>query len=87
VLVPVLEVERRKNHIDLINPTHPVLAVALDCLKNRERERPSAQELCHHIATLKVEPQYSQSVQEGERKERRGDSVAAEVLAAKEREI
>ena len=65
VLVPVLEVERRKNHIDLINPTHPLFSVALDCLKNRERERPSAQELCHRIATLKVEPQYSQSVGEG----------------------
>ena len=87
VLVPILEVERRKNHIDLINPTHPLLAMALDCLKNRERERPSAQELCHHIAALKAEPQYSQSVQEGEREGRRGDSVAAEVLAAKDRDI
>ena len=86
-LVPVLEVERRKNHIDLINPTHPLLPVALDCLKNRERERPSAQELCHHLATLKVEPQYSQSVEEGEREKGRGDSGAAEVLAAKDRDI
>ena len=56
------------NNIDLINPAHPLLPVALDCLKNRERERPSAQDLCCHIAALKVEPQYSQSVQEGERK-------------------
>ena len=87
VLVPVLEVERRKNHIDLINPTHPLLAVALDCLKNRERERPSAPELCHRIATLKVEPQYSQSVREGEREEGGGDNGAAEVLAAKDRDI
>ena len=66
VLVPVLEVECHKNHINLINPTHPLLAVALDCLKSRERECPSAQELCHRIATQKVEPQYSQSVLEGE---------------------
>ena len=87
VLVPVLEVERRKNHIDLINPTHPLLTVALDCLKNRERERPSAQELCQRIAALKVEPQYSQSVQEGEREGGRGDSGTAEVLAAKDRDI
>ena len=28
VLVPVIEVERRKDHIDLINPTHPLLSVA-----------------------------------------------------------
>ena len=87
VLVPVLEVERRKNHIDLINPTHPLLPVALDCLKNRERERPSAQELCGRIAALKVEPQYSQSVEEGEREGGRGDSGTAEALAAKDRDI
>ena len=87
VLVPVLEVDRRKNHIDLINPAHPLLPVALDCLKNREKERPSAQDLCCRIAALKVEPQYSQSVQEGEREGGRGDSGAAEVLAAKDRDI
>ena len=87
VLVPVLEVERRKNHIDLINPAHPLLPVALNCLKNRERERPSAQELCRRIAALKVEPQYSQSVQEGEREGGRGDSGTAEVLVAKDRDI
>ena len=87
VLVPVLEIERRKNHIDLINPAHPLLTVALDCLKNRERERPSAQELCDRIAALKVEPQYSQSVQEGEREGGRGDNGTAEVLAAKDRDI
>ena len=87
MLVPVLEVECHKNHINLINPTHPLLAVALDCLKSRERECPSAQELCHRIATQKVEPQYSQSVLEGEREGRRGDSVAAEALAAKDRDI
>ena len=80
VLVPVLEVERRKNHIDLINPTHPLLAVALDCLKNKERECPSAQELCHRIATLKAEPQYSQSVQEGEREGRRGGRGGGEIV-------
>ena len=86
-LVPVLEVDRRKNHIDLINPAHRLLPVALDCLKNREKERPSTQELCDCIAALKVEPQYSQSVQEGEREGGRGCSGAAEVLAAKDRDI
>ena len=87
VLVPVIEVDRRKNHIDLINPAHPLLPVALDCLKNREKERPSAQDLCCRIAVLKVEPQYSQSVQEGEGKGRMGDSGLADVLAAKDRDI
>ena len=43
--VPVLEAERRKNHIDLIEPTHVLLPIAKDCLKYKERERPSSEEL------------------------------------------
>jgi len=39
-LVPVLEVERRKNHIDLINPTHSLLPVALDCLRSGRENAP-----------------------------------------------
>jgi len=53
VKVPVPEVERRQSHIDLVDPAHPLLPVALDCLKDIERNRPSAQELCHRLAALK----------------------------------
>ena len=60
--VPVPEVERRQSHIDLVDPAHPLLPIALNCLKDRERERPSAQELCHHLAALKEAPQYGESV-------------------------
>ena len=45
--VPVPETERRKSHIDLIDPTHPLLPMAIDCLSYNEEDRPSAQELCH----------------------------------------
>ena len=34
--VPVLEVERRKNHINKINPTHMLLVIAVDCLHYQE---------------------------------------------------
>jgi len=64
VKVPVPEIDRRQSHIDLIRLAHPLLQVALDCLKDMDRERPSAQELCHHLAALKETPQYSESVQQ-----------------------
>ena len=60
--VPVPEVERRQSHIDLVDPAHPLLPVALNCLKDRDRERPSAQELCNRLAALKDTPQYGESV-------------------------
>ena len=37
--IPVLEPERRKKHIDLIDPNHALLLIAIDCLKFHERER------------------------------------------------
>ena len=64
IKVPVPEVKRRQSHIDLVNPTHPLLSVALDCLKDVDRERPSAQELCHRLAALKEAHQYGESLQQ-----------------------
>ena len=61
--VPVPETQRRQSHIDLIDPAHPLLPVALDCLKDRDRERPSCHELCGHISTLKASPKYTESMQ------------------------
>ena len=70
VLISVPEVERRKNHIDLIQPNHPLLAIALDCLNELESGRPSAQEICERVATLKESAEYTASMkeEEGERK-------------------
>jgi len=64
VQVEVAEVERRQSHISLINPGHPLLPVALDCLKDQDRERPSCHELCGRISTLKASPMYTESVQQ-----------------------
>ena len=68
--MPVLEIERRKSHISLINPTHPLLPIATDCLSFNEEDRPSAQELCYCLAAVKKAPQYGDSVQQAQ--ERRG---------------
>ena len=66
VLVPISEIERRRSHIDLIDPAHPLLPVALDCLMNRGRERPSCHELCSRMSTLKASPKYNESVQQSQ---------------------
>ena len=56
--VPVLEPERRKNHIDLIDPNHALLPIAMECLKYEERERPSSEKLCQRLAGLKDSQHY-----------------------------
>ena len=86
--VPVPEVERRRSHIDLVDPAHPLLPVALDCLKDRDRERPSAKELCNRLAALKDTPQYGESVQQGQRATTDGERVQIRELQveAKERQ-
>ena len=62
--VPVPETQRRQSHIDMIDQAHPLLPVALDCLKDRDTERPSCHELCGHMSTLKASPKYTESVQQ-----------------------
>ena len=64
--VRVPEIERRQSHIDLIDPAHPLLPIALDCLKDRDRERPSCHELCGHMSTMKAFPKYTESVQQSQ---------------------
>ena len=56
--IPVLDSERRKSHIDIIDPTHTLLPTALDCLSYLEKDRPSAQDLCRQLAAVKEAPRY-----------------------------
>ena len=67
VLVP--EIERRKSHIDQINPAHPFLPIVTDCLSYNEEDRPCARELCHRLGRLKEDSQYSESVQQTQEKD------------------
>ena len=62
VLLP--EKVRRKEDIDLVDPNHPLLPLALHCLKDRDTERPTADELCGRLATLKGEQMYTRSVEQ-----------------------
>ena len=38
IKLPIPEVERRQAHINLIEPTHPLLPIALECLKDEAVE-------------------------------------------------
>ena len=81
--IPVPEMERRQNHISIIDPNHTLLQVSLDCLKDRDVERPSAQQLCERVAALKESPEYSESVQDAEERntaeQGRGDERDREI--------
>ena len=61
--MPILEMHRRKNHIDLIDPDHALLSIITDSLKFQDEDRPSSEELCQRLASLKESREYSESVQ------------------------
>ena len=86
VLVP--EAERRQNHISIIDPNHTLLQVSLDCLKDRDVERPSAQQLCERVAALKENPEYSESVRDAEERntaeQGRGDERDREIRSLRQ---
>ena len=67
--MPVLDSERRKSHINLIDPTHALLPTALSCLSYLEKDRPSAQDLCQQLATFKEAPHYIHSMQQAQLRE------------------
>ena len=64
VLAHVPEVERRQAHIRLIEPTHPLLPIALECLKDEAVERPSSQQLCMSLDALKRTVKYEKNQQQ-----------------------
>ena len=58
----VSEIERRQNHISEVDPNHTLLQVTLDCLKDKDIERPSAQQLCERLSALKKCQEYNECV-------------------------
>ena len=78
VEVRVSEIERRQNHISQVDPNHPLLPIALHCLKDSDVERPSAQQLCHRVAALKETPQFTQSVTRAQERPEPGNTTERE---------
>ena len=62
----ISELERRQNHINKVDPNHPLKAIALSCLKDKDVQRPSAKELCRCIDSVKRSDKYSESMRDGE---------------------
>ena len=82
VRVAVPETQRRSSHLKLIANTHPLKAIAIGCLKGKERERPSAQQLSNTLSELKRALQYTESLQQaqtGVGSEREVDSLRGQV--------
>ena len=65
--IPVLELEQRKSHVDMIDRSHALLPIAMNCLQYEENKRPSREELCQRLATLKETREYQVSMQKSER--------------------
>ena len=62
VQVAVPEVERRSNHLNLINDGNPLKTLALKCLRDAEKSRPTAQELNVTLREMKQSEQYKESI-------------------------
>ena len=69
IQMPVLEPERRQNHIAKIDRSHGLLPIAMACLRYQENERPSSEELCDRLAGLKETREYRESMEQVEREQ------------------
>ena len=65
ILIP--ELERRKKDLDKVPSIHALLPIALHCLKDRDRERPTAAQLCQRLEQLKAAQAYTASEAENRR--------------------
>ena len=75
ILVP--ETQRRSAHLQLISSTHPLKAIAVNCLEGKERERPSAKQLSNTLSELKGGPQCAESMQQAQSGEGNGQEVGS----------
>lgn len=58
---PILEEERRRSHISIIDCDHSLLPIVMECLKYNHSNRPTSSQLCASISKLKEEPHYQKS--------------------------
>ena len=77
VRVMVTETQRRSAHLQLISSIHPLKAIAVNCMKGKERERPSAQQLSNTLSELKGGLQYAESMQQAQSGEGNGQEVGS----------
>lgn len=61
----VPEKDRRRDHLDLMGKKHPLYLLAVDCLHDNPRDRPSALIICERLEKVKHSQQYLESQQSG----------------------
>lgn len=61
ISMPVLETERRNNHIGLIDSANPMLFIAIRCLDYNPDERPTSTELCEFLSAIQTTSEYTNS--------------------------
>lgn len=61
-LTIIPEIERRKNDLDLCDPTNPLLQLAITCISNNPLERHTAEKMCKLLSVLKQTAPYKESV-------------------------
>ena len=64
--VLVSEVERRNLDMVSIDRTHQLLLISLDCLKDDDKARPTAEDLCSRLSAVKETEKYQESVENSE---------------------
>ena len=67
-IIVVPELERRKKDINKVPSGHFLLPIVHHCIKDRDKERPTAAQLCQSLVQLKVGEVYKSSVAEKQSK-------------------
>ena len=62
--VAVPEIQRREAHISLIDKDHPLQPTAIECLSDKDTDRPTIRDLCHRFALLKEQSKYTDSLEQ-----------------------
>ena len=55
------EVERRHNHVKLMNRSYPLKSIAIDCIKNSPKARPTALDVCKELEKIQQTVAYEES--------------------------
>ena len=57
----VPERDRRRDHLDLMGRSHPLRSLALECVRDNPRDRPSALKICDKMERVKESKEYKES--------------------------
>ncbi len=80
-----IEVERRQTHISLIESSHPLLSITLDCLKDKYVDRPTSKQLCETVDVIKSTLSVSRPIASPQQDTNKMDDI--EIMQMKEERL